>query len=228
MSWDLPHFPPVTEADRLAIAEHLGLQSFSFLYTEKVGKEFLRAVVYGPGGAEALLNPDAADSHLPRLERQHPGSLAERAPFAADNLAQVLLPFPLRLWFETRPAEASGSLTCSDPQWARSLGELGQAIQALETALQRTEISVLELTSEGREPIRLFFHCVRKRFLVLGRLPEALADKEALRRLGASFQWIQLSPAAFSTFSGQVLELRQVLETLSQPAKAASADPLPL
>jgi len=226
MSWDLPRYPAVTETDRQAIAQRLGLSGFEFLYLERAGSQILRAWHINAQGQQALFTPEdlELDPQLPRVVLNHPGqSVAERAPFAAESLAEMLLPFPYRLWFERPRAEAGGSWECTDAAWAQAIAVLTSAFQALEHALHRTEISVLEFAAPDQAPVTLFFHCVRRRFLAVGILPTTEAD-ENLRRLGASFQRIRLSPVQLSHLPSQADELAQVFESLlSKPALEAPA-----
>ena len=221
MSFELPYFPAIAESDRRTIAASLGLDAFAFLLVEKVGHQVLRATHFHAGGHQALLeNETGLDTGLPRWIRHHGAqALAERALFTPETFAETLLPYPYRAWFERAGAEAAGRWECTNEDARAAVQQLAQAFETLEQLLHRAEISILQF-GNGPNRVRLFFHCVRKRFLSVGAIPpgEAL-DDTALRKLCAKFQSIEIEPLAKETLSAQAAEILRAVSVAGEFAR---------
>ncbi len=225
--WDIA---PLQEKDRAAVLAVLGLDRFVFAYQERVGAQLLRSWIVEGATSEAffpMANGDAAQADdLPLLIRTHlPKELAEQPLFAGQDLWEELVPFPFRLWGALSTPEASGGLESADKTWLQAGLDLRAVFQKLQDRLFAAEISLLTLVPVEGEPLTLFFHCVRRRFLNLGRVASAepLAETSDLSKLAASFQRITLAiPSLANALEDQVAGIQEAIE-LAVDAKASAS-----
>jgi hypothetical protein len=184
---------PLTEADRWALLAIWGLDRFDFEYREKAGPLVLRGWKVEGTRCEPLFPESTGDvsesGDRPTLVRTHlANQLAEGPLFAPVRLAEELLPFPHRLWMAAGTAEASGGIESSEKAWLATGLEWRALLDRLQERLFQAEISLLTWTRNGGPSLTLFAHCVRRRFLGLGRWEEGSDKRDELARLAASFQ----------------------------------------
>jgi hypothetical protein len=241
--WDIA---PLQEKDRAEVLAALGLDRFVFAYQERVGSQLLRSWIVEGAFSEAFFpkaTDDAAQADdLPLLIRTHLAKeLAEQPLFAGQALWEELVPFPFRLWGALATPEASGGLESADKTWLKAGLDLRAAFQKLQDALFEAEISLLTLVPVEGDPLTFFFHCVRRRFLSLGRLASAEPTTESadLAKLAASFQRITLAiPSLANALEDQVAGIGEAIEQavdskasaslVLEPADASEPRPLPL
>ncbi len=201
---------PVSEGNRKQVYRALGLEQFGFLYQERSSSQVLREwkVQGGVVEVQSPLGTSKEGQSLPLLVRKHPGGLlAERPVMGPGEIWDLLMPFPFSYWGVQASAEAGGGVESSSSDWLRSIQKLREAFKGLEAVLHRAEVSLLSFDLSGPEPLTLFFHCVRKRFLSQGVLNglDLSRAPEQFSKTAASFQHLELLvPERADTLSEQV------------------------
>jgi hypothetical protein len=237
--WDIVS---IDESTRVKVLAAFGLDRFLFAYQERVGSQILRSWMLEGATSEAFFpatEGDAAQADdLPLLIRTHlPKELAEQPLFGVQGLWEELIPFPFRLWGAMNTAEASGGLESADTTWLQAGLDLRQIFQMLHDRISAAEITLLTLVPVEGEPLTLFFHSVRRRFLSLGRLasPEPMSDSADLAKLAASFQRLTIAiPSLANALEDQVAGIREAVavavdgKSPTSPALEQSADTGPV
>lgn len=235
---------PLTPEDREAIQGIFGLNRFCFQYVEKVGSQTVRLWNVASAQTQAVFpspSSDLADSDSPVLLRTHLAhQLAESPLYASAGLWDELLPFPLSAWGASSAVELSGKTESSSLPWWQAAVQARVAFEEFQARLFSAEISVVRFKGASEQEMVLFFHAVRKRFLVLGKLQPVEGTDWAklpdLEKLAASFQRLELSFSLKETFPAQWQEVTSQLRSepreasvcLAQPSPQSISTPLPL